>query len=92
VQNWLLRHPRFHRHFTPASSSWINLAERWFAELTRRKLRRCARRAVTGLDAGIRGWINAWNADPKPFAWTKTADEILVSLAGYCWRITGPET
>jgi transposase len=89
VKKWLLRHPRFHLHFTPTSSSWINLVERWFAELTNRKLRRSAHRSVTGLEAGIRKWINAWNEDPKPFVWTKAADEILGTLAAYCQRISG---
>jgi transposase len=88
VKNWLLRHPRFHLHFTPTSSSWLNLVERWFAELTTRKLRRSAHRSVTELEADVRRWINEWNADPKPFVWTKTADEILETLAAYCQRIS----
>ena len=87
MKRWLLRHPRFHLHFTPTSSSWMNLVERWFAELTNRKLRRSAHRSVTELEADIRKWINAWNKDPKPFVWTKTADEILDTLAAYCRRI-----
>jgi transposase len=84
IHHWLLRHPRFHLHFTPTSASWLNLVERWFAELTNRKLRRSAHRSVTELEADIRKWINEWNADPKPFIWTKTADEILDNLANYC--------
>jgi transposase len=87
VKNWLLRHPRFHLHFTPTSASWMNLVERWFAELTTRKLRRSAHRSVTELEAGIRKWINEWNKQPKPFVWTKTADEIPGTLAAYCRRI-----
>jgi transposase len=87
VKAWLLKHPRFHLHFTPTSSSWMNLVERWFAELTNRKLRRSAHRSVTELEADIRRWINEWNADPKPFVWTKTADAILNTLAAYCQRI-----
>jgi transposase len=87
IQQWLLRHPRFHLHFTPTSASWLNLVARWFAELTNRKLRRSAHRSVTELEADIRTWINQWNADPKPFVWTKTADEILDNLANYCQRI-----
>jgi transposase len=83
VHNWLIRHPRFHIHFIPASSSWLSLVERWFAELTSRKLRRSAHRNVAELEAGIRAWTDAWNADPRPFVWTKTADEILESIAGY---------
>ena len=86
VKKWLLRHPRFELHFTPTSSSWINLVERWFAELTNRKLRRSAHRSVTEFEADIRSWISEWNKDPKPFVWAKTADEILDSLAAYCRR------
>jgi transposase len=88
VKAWLIKHPRFHLHFTPTSGSWLNLVERWFAELTNRKLRRSAHRSVTELEADIRKWINHWNADPKPFVWTKTADQILDTLASYCTRIT----
>jgi transposase len=88
IHQWLLKHPRFHLHFTPTSSSWLNLVERWFAELTNRKLRRSAHRSVTELEDDIRKWINEWNKDPKPFMWTKTADEILETLAAYCQRIT----
>ena len=90
VKKWL-RHPRFHLHFTPTSSSWMNLVERWFAELTNRKLRRSAHRSVTELEADIRKWINTWNKDPRPFVWAKTADEILGTLAAYCRRISGHE-
>jgi transposase len=64
VKKWLLCHPRFHLHFTPTSSSWINLG-RWFAELTNKKLRRSAHRSVTELEADIRAWTNAWNAGPE---------------------------
>jgi transposase len=87
IKRWLLRHPRFHLHLTPTHSSWLNLVERWFAELTTRKLRRSAHRSVAELEADIRGWVDAWNEDPKPFVWTKTADEILDNLAGYLQRI-----
>ena len=87
VKEWLIRHPRFHLHFTPTSSSWLNLVERWFAELTSRKLRRSAHRSVTELETDVRKWINEWNKDPKPFVWTKTADQILDTLAAYCQRI-----
>ena len=88
IHRWLLRHPRFHLHFTPTSASWLNLVERWFAELTRRKLRRSAHRSVTELEADIRAWINEWNKNPRPFIWTKTADEILETLAAYLPRIS----
>jgi transposase len=87
IKRWLLRHPRFHLHLTPTYSSWLNLVERWFAELTNRKLRRSAHRSVAELEADIHAWIQAWNDDPKPFVWTKTADEILDNLAGYLQRI-----
>jgi transposase len=83
IRNWLIRHPRFHLHFTPTSSSWLNLVERWFAELTNRKLRRSAHRSVHELTADIQAWIDAWNDHPKPFVWTKTADEILESITRY---------
>jgi hypothetical protein len=70
------------------NSSGLNLLERRFAELTNRKLRRPAHRSVTELEADIRQWINHWNADPKPFIWTKTAEQILDALAAYCTRVT----
>jgi transposase len=66
VKNWLLRGPRFHLHLTPTSSSWLNLVERWFAELASRKLRRAAHRSITEHEADVRRWINEWNADPNP--------------------------
>ena len=87
IKKWLLRHPRFELHFTPTSSSWLNVVERWFAELTNRKLRRSAHNSVNELEADIQAWIEAWNEDPKPFVWTKTADEILENLAGFLQRI-----
>src|SRR6266496_1729875 len=87
IQRWLAAHPRFVLHFTPTSSSWLNLVERWFAELTTKKLRRGAHRSVRALNADIRAWIEDWNDNPRPFVWTKTADEILDSIARYCGRI-----
>jgi transposase len=87
IQNWLAAHPRFVVHFTPTSSSWLNLVERWFAELTTKKLKRGAHRSVRQLNADIRAWIDSWNENPRPFVWTKTADEILDSIARYCRRI-----
>jgi transposase len=74
-------------HFTPTSSSWLNLVERWFAELTTRKLRQSAHHSVTDLESDIRKWINEWNKALKPFVWTKSADKILETLAAYCQRI-----
>jgi transposase len=87
IHTWLAAHPRFHLHFTPTSSSWLNLVERWFAELTNRKLRRSTHRSVKALEDDINAWIAVWNEEPKPFVWTKTADEILANLAHYCTRI-----
>ena len=88
IQRWLLRHPRFTLHFTPTYSSWLNLVERWFAELTNRWLRRGTHRSTRELVASIRTWITNWNDEPKPFVWHKTADEILDNLANYCQRIS----
>src|SRR5215207_3784929 len=87
IQRWLAAHPRFVLHFTPTSSSWLNLVERWFAELTNKLLRRGAHRSVRELNADIRAWIDTWNDDPRPFLWTTTADQILESIARYCERI-----
>jgi transposase len=87
IQTWLLAHPRFAVHFTPTSSSWLNLVERWFAELTTKKLRRGAHRSVRALNTDIRAWIDTCNDNPRPFVWTKTAEQILDSIARYCVRI-----
>ena len=87
IKRWLAANPRFLLHFTPTSSSWLNLVERWFAELTTKLLRRGAHRSVQALNSDIRAWIEAWNDNPKPFVWTKPADEILDSIARYCNRI-----
>lgn len=88
VKAWLVKHPRFHLHFTPTSSSWLNLVERWFAELTTRKLRRSAHRSVLELERDVQAWTIQWNKNPKPFIWTKTADEILATIAAYCTQLT----
>ena len=87
VRRWLSQHPRFVLHFTPTSSSWINLVERWFAELTTKLLRRGQHRSVRALNADIRHWIDTWNDNPRPYVWTKTADQILDSIKRYCQRI-----
>lgn len=87
VHDWLLRHRRFHFHFTPTYGSWMNLVERWFSALTTKKLQRSAHRDVKALAADITAWVETWNANPKPFIWRKTADEILARLAGYCRAI-----
>jgi transposase len=87
VKRWLLGHPRFVLHFTPTSSSWLNLVERWFAELTTKKLRRGTHTSVRQLNTDIRAWIDTWNDNPRPYVWTKTADQILASIGNYCRRI-----
>lgn len=86
VHRWLLRHPRVHLHFTPTSASWLNLVECWFARLTTRQLARGAFRSTHALEQAIKTYITTTNAAPKPFVWTKTADEILESVARYCQR------
>ncbi len=88
IRRWLLRHPRFSFHFTPTYSSWLNLVERWFAELTERWLRRGSHRSTKELVASIRSWVEDWNENPRPFVWHKSADEILQTLAAYCERIS----
>jgi len=88
IHRWLARHPRFHVHFTPTGSSWINLVERWFAALTEKQLRRGVHRSTRELEAAIRRYIELTNARPKPFVWTKTADAILASVARFCHRIS----
>ena len=87
VQEWLLRHRRFHLHFTPTYGSWMNMVERWFSALTTKKLQRSAHRSVKELAADIKAWVEVWNQDPKPFVWHKTAEQILERLAGYCAAI-----
>jgi transposase len=88
IHRWLARHPRFHLHFTPTGASWINLVERWFAALTEKQLRRGVHRSTHELERAIRAYIDVTNARPKPFIWTKTADEILASVARFCQRIS----
>jgi transposase len=87
IRKWLLAHPRFSLHFTPTSSSWLNLVERWFGELTTKLLKRGTHRSVRDLNADIRAWMDTWNDDPRPYVWTKTADQILDSIRRYCERI-----
>jgi transposase-like protein/transposase len=89
ITEWLVKHPRFHVHFTPTGSSWINQVERWFAFLTTQLLRRGVHKSVAALEKDVRAWIATWNEDPKPFVWRKTAEEILDSLAKYIARISG---
>jgi transposase len=89
VKAWLGRHPRFHLHYTPTYSSWINQVERFFAYITTDLLQRSDHRSVQALEADIRAWITAWNENPKPFIWTKTAEQILDKLGRLLQRITG---
>src|SRR6266536_838047 len=91
IQKWLVRHPRFYLHFTPTYSSWLNLIERWFAELTEKWIRRGTHRSTLALESAIKQWLDTWNQAPRPFVWTKTADEILSTLASYLQRISGTE-
>lgn len=88
IKTWLAGHSRFHLHFTPTGSSWINQVERWFGFLTDQLIRRGAHKSVVALEKDIREWIAIWNQDPKPFVWRKTAEEITDSLARYCRRIS----
>lgn len=89
IQRWLVRHPRYHLHFTPTGASWINLVERWFATLTERQLRRGVHRSTRELEAALRRYVATYNQNPKPFVWTKTADEILANIARFCKRTLG---
>ncbi|MGW6413007.1 IS630 family transposase [Streptomyces vinaceus] len=89
VRKWLETHPRFHMHFTPTYSSWLNQVERWFGLLTDKQIRRGTHKSIQALEKDIRNWIKTWNQNPRPFAWTKSADEILQRLASYLDRIPG---
>ncbi len=89
IHRWLLRHPRFHLHFTPTYSSWINQVERWFAELTEKQIRRGSHRSTRALEAAIRLFLTNHNADPKPFVWVKSADDIIDSIARFALRTSG---
>jgi hypothetical protein len=80
------RRPRFHPHFTPTGASWINLVERWFATLTEKQIRRGTHRSTRELETAIKHYLAVSNAQPRPFVWTKTADEILASVARFCQR------
>ena len=84
VKAWLARHPRYHLHFTPTSTSWLNQVERWFALLADKQIKRGVHRSVPELKAAITAFIQAHNDDPKPFIWTKSADAILQTIARYC--------
>jgi len=86
IRHWLLKRPRFHIHYTPAYGSWLNLVERWFAELTNQRIRRRAFRSVRELESAIREYIDVHNEDPQPFVWNRTADQILDSMARFARR------
>jgi transposase len=92
IKTWLGKHSSFHVHFTPTGSSWMNQVERWFGLLTDKLIRRGVHTSVKALENDIRAWIEQWNQNPKPFTWTKTADEILNSLADYLTKINPPTT
>ncbi|MET7790304.1 hypothetical protein ABZS93_27440 [Streptomyces sp900116325] len=89
IRSWLVKHSRFELHFTPTGSSWINQVERWFGYLAHQVIRCGAHKNIQALEADIRAWVKDWNEDPKPFIWTKTAEEILDPLARFCRRISG---
>jgi transposase len=86
IHRWMLRHPRFHLHFTPTYSSWINQVERWFGALTDKQIRRGSHRSTRALEDAIRLYLATNNENPKPFVWTKTADQILASIARFAMR------
>jgi transposase len=88
IRRWLLKRPRYHMHFTPTGASWLNQVERWFALLTQRQIRRGIHRSTRALEAAITQYIAVVNEHPKPFTWTKTADEILASVERFCRRIS----
>jgi transposase len=91
IRHWFAKRPRFHVHFTPTYGSWLNLVERWFAELTNKQLRRGAHRSVRALQAAIREFLDAHHEAPTPFVWTKTADEILASITRFAQRTSDAE-
>jgi len=91
IHDWLLKRPRFYLHFTPTSASWLNLVECWFALLSRRRLERGAFTSTGELEAAILAYIAETNADPKPFVWTKTADDIFASVARFCQRTSNSD-
>ncbi len=86
VKRWLAKNPRFHLHFIPTHSSWLNEVEAWFSILTAKAIKRGSHTSVEQLEAAIREFLDAWNEDPKPFVWKKTADEILANVGRYCYR------
>lgn len=91
IRAWLAKRPRFHAHFTPTGASWLNLVERWFAQLTQKQLRRGVHPSTKALEEAIYHYLEVTNETPKPFIWTRTADEILANIARFCARtlVTG---
>lgn len=89
IRRWLLKRPRFQVHFTPTSASWLNLVERWFALLSEKQIRRASHRSTRELVDAIKRYLAIYNQNPRPFAWVKTADEILNSVARFCMRTSG---
>lgn len=87
IRSWLAKRPRYHVHFTPTSASWLNMVERWFAALTEKQIRRGTHRSTRQLETAIKDYLSIHNANPKPFVWTKTADQIFASIAKFCKRI-----
>ena len=88
IRQWLAKRPRYHMHFTPTGASWLNQVERWFALLTQKQIRRGAHRSTRALEAAIMQYIAIGSENPKPFIWTKSADEILASIERFCRRIS----
>lgn len=88
IKSWFARHPRFQVHFTPTSASWLNQVERWFAEITRKQIRRGTHRSTRALEQAIRQYLDHYNQNPRPFIWAKTADQILDSVRRFCLRIS----
>lgn len=84
IRNWFARQPRWHVHYTPTSASWINQVERFFADLTEKQIRRGVHRSTAELEAAITAYIATVNANPRPFVWTKSADDILASIKRFC--------
>ncbi len=92
IQDWFAKRPRWHRHFTPTSSSWINQVERFFALLTEQQIKRGAHRSTAELESAIERYIETHNRDPHPFRWTKSADDILASIQRFCQRTLSVHT
>ncbi|MFL6717021.1 MAG: transposase [Burkholderiaceae bacterium] len=87
IKAWFARHLRFHVHFIPTSASWLNQVEQWFATLTEKYLRRGTHRSTRQLEEAIRRYLDSYNANPRPFVWSKSANDILASLERFCIRV-----